>query len=548
MVSVADRGRTFNGLVRGFDEAPNKRAVPWGATLLLAAIDLSARLAVPVSLLALARGRGEAAVVAAASVNVLSVARGFLGGLVTEASLRRHWQRLVAATRGWDVARLGGREISFNLATLIEAVSSRASHEAVTVPQLLANGAGLALTLVAVVTLLEVAWLGVGLLALGIAAPLVFVAHRRLRQAQRESFGRYAEVATGFEVLLEGATELRVHGVEERHAEELLDQVGRMAHAERRARTVSVLLGLLPVGVALLVAIVPLSSRDATDAALVRVAEVGILGATALAVAFGALRGLESHVRSAPMRAVLARFVAGATGPARSGQHAVDFARDEVRLEGVGFSYPGTEAKTPTSVTACWSAGEGLALCGDNGAGKTTLALCLVGVLEPTEGSLRFGAVEGHDVDWEHARARVAYVPQQGFVAGNRSVAWHLRLLSRASLDDETLRAALSAVGLDRALRARGGAVDPLTVLVAELSGGERKRMHLARALLGSPELVVLDEPEAGLDATARGWLRELIEQIAATARVVVIAHDPAVIPDGFQRVVCRRSSPTTSA
>jgi ABC-type Mn2+/Zn2+ transport system ATPase subunit len=81
--------------------------------------------------------------------------------------------------------------------------------------------------------------------------------------------------------------------------------------------------------------------------------------------------------------------------------------------------------------------------------------------------------------------------------------------------------------------------VAPREVAAAELSGGERQRMLIARALAQDAELVVLDEPEVGLDADGRARLRELLDELARSRRVIVVAHDESVVPAGFARLVC---------
>ena len=85
----------------------------------------------------------------------------------------------------------------------------------------------------------------------------------------------------------------------------------------------------------------------------------------------------------------------------------------------------------------------------------------------------------------------------------------------------------------------------PLEVLVGRLSGGERQRLHLARAFIQAggeaPWLVVLDEPEAGLDATARDHVAGLLARASRERRVMLIAHDPRIIPPTFDTVRCRR-------
>lgn len=505
-------------------------------------IDLFARLAVPASLFALARGHGEAAIVAAAAVNLLAVARGLLSGRTTEVVLRGRWSELVDATRRYDVARLRARDDMHSVVALLDAVIQRAHFEATTLPQLFANVLGITLTLAAVLVVLGAWWLVLGLLAVALASPVMFIGHRYLRRAQTQSFESFNDAALSFEVLLDGATELRVHGVEQRHADQLLAHISAMAGAEKKATTASVLLGLWPVGIALLAGVVPLRERmHDLGATTSRLAEIGILGATALAIALGLLRNLESYARNIPFRRTAERFVTGAPAPRREGTQVIDLAGDDVHLEGVAFTYPDSQIQTPRPVTATWRAGAGLALSGVNGAGKTTLALCLVGLLEPTEGAVRWGDVAARDIDWSDARERVVYVPQHGYVAGNQSILWHLRLLAKAPPRRDEIERALRAVGLWEVLERRRGPVEPLDVPVAELSGGEKKRMHLARALIGRPDLVVLDEPEAGLDASSRRWLHDFISTIARDRRVLIIAHDPSVIPADFESVSCVR-------
>lgn len=501
----------------------------------------------PASLFALARGHGEAAIGAAAAVNVLSVARGLLSGRTTEVILRGRWTELVDATRRYDVAHLRAREDMHSVVALLDAVVQRATFEASTLPQLVANALGLGATLAAVLVVLGARWLVLGLVAVALASPVLFIGHRFLRRAQTQSFESFNDAALGFEVLLDGATELRVHGVEERHAAQLSTHIRAMAAAEKKATTASVLVGLLPVGIALFAGVIPLRERmHELGAATARLAEIGILGATALAIALGLLRNLESYARDIPFRRTAERFVAGAPAPRPEGTQPVDLAGDDVHLDGVAFTYPDSQIQTPSPITATWRAGVGLALAGDNGAGKTTLALCLIGLLEPTEGALRWGDVAARDIAWRGLREHVVYVPQHGYVAGNQSILWHLTLLAREPPSRAAIERALREVGLWEVLERRP--VDPLDVPVAELSGGERKRMHLARAIIGCPELVVLDEPEAGLDAASRGWLRDFIAGIARDRRVLIIAHDAAVVPADFRSVRCVRSSVESAA
>jgi ABC-type multidrug transport system ATPase subunit len=109
------------------------------------------------------------------------------------------------------------------------------------------------------------------------------------------------------------------------------------------------------------------------------------------------------------------------------------------------------------------------------------------------------------------------------------------------------METALERVGLWDVLCHRAGAASALDIPASQLSGGERKRLQLARTLLGRPQLVILDEPEAGLDEASRRWLRSLLDELATSTRLLVIAHDPNVISDAFTRLTCEAKSAITS-
>jgi ABC-type transport system involved in cytochrome bd biosynthesis fused ATPase/permease subunit len=147
-------------------------------------------------------------------------------------------------------------------------------------------------------------------------------------------------------------------------------------------------------------------------------------------------------------------------------------------------------------------------------------------------------------LDWSEIRGRVVFVPQHAYIADDRSVAWHLRLLSHGEPSDAQLEEAIEAVGLTDVLAQHASGEPAIDTLASELSGGERQRMHLARALLGDPELIVLDEPEAMIDGEGRVWLHGLLERLSKRARLVVIVHDSSVLPEHAHVVVCRADTP----
>lgn len=170
--------------------------------------------------------------------------------------------------------------------------------------------------------------------------------------------------------------------------------------------------------------------------------------------------------------------------------------------------------------------GEFACLCGPNGGGKTTLLKAALALLP-----LRSGRIEALGLPPRDARRGVGYLPQtksfgQAFpasaaelIVANRNGAWPVRI---RSADRERARAVLARVGgeklLDQPLRG--------------LSGGETQRVFLARALVNDPQLLMLDEPTAGVDARGRAEFLDVLAEIAARedlAAVLVTHHEAAV-------------------
>ncbi|NAZ84228.1 ATP-binding cassette domain-containing protein, partial [Kineococcus sp. R8] len=151
-------------------------------------------------------------------------------------------------------------------------------------------------------------------------------------------------------------------------------------------------------------------------------------------------------------------------------------------------------------------------LLGTNGAGKTSTMDVVAGLAPPTAGTVR---VLGHDPVRERrlVRPRTGVVLQSGGVPGELTVAEAARMwagtLTRPRASDDVL----AAVGLQ----------DKASVVTKSLSGGERRRLDLALALLGRPELLLLDEPTTGLDAESRRRVWDLVRALVAEGTAVLL-------------------------
>jgi zinc transport system ATP-binding protein len=207
-----------------------------------------------------------------------------------------------------------------------------------------------------------------------------------------------------------------------------------------------------------------------------------------------------------------------------------------LRADGISFSY-GAEPVL-LDVDLAVEPGEYVALVGPNGSGKSTLLKILLGLLRPARGSVRLFGREPADF---RERAKLGYVPQRptlarelpatvtelvstGRLAGRG-------VLSRRRRDDgEAVERAIAAVGL----------VEHSGRQVSGLSGGEQQRAFIARALASRPELLVLDEPIAGVDAASQRRFRDTLHALVSehSTAVLLVSHELGAVAEDLQRVV----------
>jgi ATP-binding cassette subfamily C protein CydD len=194
-----------------------------------------------------------------------------------------------------------------------------------------------------------------------------------------------------------------------------------------------------------------------------------------------------------------------------------------VLFEGVSFRYGGNRGGV-CGVCLALPAGSITALVGESGAGKSTLARLLVGLARPESGRI---LINGQDLTMlapDSWRSRLAWVPQVPYFTSG-TVRENL-LLGRPDADQSEIDTALEAAAAGQFVRALPHGLD--TVLGdrgAGLSGGELKRLALARAYLCDATLVVLDEPTAGLDPENERLVCVALERLALGRTVLVISH-----------------------
>ena len=176
--------------------------------------------------------------------------------------------------------------------------------------------------------------------------------------------------------------------------------------------------------------------------------------------------------------------------------------------------------------------GEVVALCGPNGAGKSSVIRAAVGLLDTTGGQVRLGGTQIADLSHHQRAERAAYLPQE------RRIAWNLPAVEVAALGAPFLSGA-EALARARVTLDEVGAGHLADRGVAEMSGGERARVLLARALVVDAPLLLADEPIAGLDPDAQRLVLERLRARAdGGAGVLVSLHDLTLAATTADRVV----------
>ncbi len=202
-----------------------------------------------------------------------------------------------------------------------------------------------------------------------------------------------------------------------------------------------------------------------------------------------------------------------------------------IELQDVSFAYNGTDVLRRVSLTV--RPGEFLAVIGPNGGGKTTLLKIILGMLKPSEGDVK---VLG--VDPVSARPLIGYVPQRSAHERDFPISvWDAVLMGRlgrkknsfVQSPEDAVASALKAVEM----------LDYKNRQIGRLSEGQRQRVFVARALIGNPKLLLLDEPTASVDVVMQAGIYQLLQKIKQDLTIVLVTHDIGVIASYVDKIAC---------
>ncbi|SDD50283.1 ABC transporter ATP-binding protein [Auraticoccus monumenti] len=208
-----------------------------------------------------------------------------------------------------------------------------------------------------------------------------------------------------------------------------------------------------------------------------------------------------------------------------------------VRMRGVGFSYPGASAPVLRDVDLEIHPGRTTAVIGSTGAGKTTLVSLIPRLFDVTEGTVEVDGVDVRELDPEVLWSRIGLVPQKPFLFSG-TVASNLRYGNPEATDEELWHALEVAQARDFVEQMTAGLEAPITQGGTNVSGGQRQRLSIARALVKRPGIYVFDDSFSALDVATDARLRAALVGETAEAAVLIVAQRVGTIARADEIVV----------
>lgn len=209
-----------------------------------------------------------------------------------------------------------------------------------------------------------------------------------------------------------------------------------------------------------------------------------------------------------------------------------------IKLDNVSFAY-GSHSVLQNLTFSVYK-GEYLGIIGPNGGGKTTLIKIILGLLNPTNGTVTLFGKDRHDFKEKH---RIGYVPQRVMQADKDFPATVFEVVRTGRIPRLGFFERFSKEDIEVVNRAMdiAGIAKYRDTLVGNLSGGERQRVFIARALAGEPEVLILDEPTVGVDIAAQKTFYEFLASLNRDHHLTIlfISHDVDIISQETKTVLC---------
>lgn len=364
---------------------------------------------------------------------------------------------------------------------------------------------------------------GIMLLTLFILPPLFYQAGKSTGQNLTHLRGQYRQQLTSW---LQGQAELTIFGASERYRTQMEATELQWHEAQRRqseltalSQAVMLLIGALAVVMMLWMASGGVGGNTQPGALIALFVFCALAAFEALAPVTGAFQHLGQVIASALRITELTEQQPEVTFP---DTEATVSEKITLTLREVSFSYPGQTQKALDTLSLLAKPGEHIAILGRTGCGKSTLLQLLTRAWDPQSGEILINDSPISTLNEAALRQCISVVPQRVHLF-SATLRDNL-LLAAPHASDEALSGMLCRVGLEKLLEGDG-----LNAWLGEggrqLSGGELRRLAIARALLHDAPLMLLDEPTEGLDATTESQMLELINDVMRNKTVLMVTH-----------------------
>ncbi|EOC1311799.1 heme ABC transporter ATP-binding protein/permease CydC [Cronobacter turicensis] len=364
---------------------------------------------------------------------------------------------------------------------------------------------------------------GIMLATLLLFPPLFYRAGRPVGEALTMLRASYRQQLTGW---LQGQAELSIFGAAGRYRDNL-DATEQIWHeAQRRqagltalSQAMMMLISGMTVVLMLWMAAGGVGGNNTPGSFIALFVFCALAAFEALAPVGGAFQHLGQVIASARRVSEVIDQPADIT----FAEPGADVPREaSLSLRNVSFSYPGQPQPALRDITLDVAPGEHIAILGRTGCGKSTLLQLLTRAWDPTSGDVALGGVSITEYREAALRATMSVVPQRVHLF-SATLRDNLRLAAPQA-DDAALGAVLARVGLEKLLEDDG-----LNAWLGEggrqLSGGELRRLGIARALLHDAPVLLLDEPTEGLDAETERQILTLVKEVAAQKTLLMVTH-----------------------
>lgn len=212
-------------------------------------------------------------------------------------------------------------------------------------------------------------------------------------------------------------------------------------------------------------------------------------------------------------------------------------ARVSVEFRGAGFSYPGADAPVLRGISFRADPGTTTAIIGGTGSGKSTLMRLLPRLIDATEGQVLVAGTDIRTLDTEVLRSRIAVVPQKAYLFSG-TIADNLRYGRSDATDEELWRALEIAQAADFVRATSDGLNTEISQGGTTVSGGQRQRLAIARALVRRPSIYLFDDAFSALDPATDSRLRAALEPETRDACVLIVAQRVSTVQDADRIVV----------